>query len=214
MIIVGLGNPGQRYAETRHNAGFLVLEAICLRWHVGSWGKFDLYDEAPLRYAGQQHRLVRPTTCMNLSGDAVVRLLRAAANPADLFVVLDDVDLPLGRIRIRPDGGAGGHHGLQSVLDALFPATVARMRIGVGRPTPDEGAMVDHVLGRFSDEEQARFEQMLDRALQALEVILRDGIQPAMNRFNGLPAPWVNLVPGKGRGGRDEASAEARREGR
>ncbi len=190
MIVMGLGNPGEEYRDTRHNAGFMVLEAACRRWRSGDWRRHGPYLENQIQLAGRSHRLIQPMTYMNCSGEAVEKLVAAGACAADLFVVLDDVDLPLGRMRIRPSGGPGGHNGLQSILDVLSPQSVARMRFGVGRPE-GVGQMVDHVLGEFSPEEGEQFEQMLARALDALHVILKQGITPAMNRFNGLPAPWA-----------------------
>jgi PTH1 family peptidyl-tRNA hydrolase len=205
MFVVGLGNPGPEYERTRHNAGFLVLEAARRRWRGSGWRGQALYEESELRLAGRVHRLIRPTTYMNRCGDAVERLLRIGAAADDLLVVLDDLDLPLGRIRIRPHGGAGGHNGLQSVLAAVSPASVARMRVGVGRPIVADGA-VDHVLGDFAPEEWARFEQVVERALEALQVALRRGITPAMNQFNGLPAPWEEGPAGPGGNARSAAT--------
>lgn len=189
MIIVGLGNPGMQYQQTRHNAGFLFLEAACRRWRGGPWVNRRCFRENQIRVAGGEHRLVAPTTYMNRSGDAVRILLAQGARAGDLAVVLDDVELALGRIRIRPRGGAGGHNGLQSILDVVGNQEVARMRLGVGRPDL-AGSMTDHVLGPFDAADGARFEQVLERALDALHVILKQGITAAMNRFNGLPAPW------------------------
>lgn len=190
MIVIGLGNPGEEYRDTRHNAGFTVLEAACRRWRSGTWRRQGPYLENQIQVAGQGHRIIQPMTYMNCSGEAVEKLLAGGATPADLVVVLDDADLPLGRLRIRPRGGPGGHNGLQSILDVVAPHSVARMRFGVGRPE-GSGQMVDHVLGDFSAEDRDRFEQMLPRALDALHVILKQGITAAMNRFNGLPAPWA-----------------------
>ena len=189
MIIVGLGNPGEEYRRTRHNAGFLLLEAACRRWRCGEWSRQRLFRENQLRVAGGGHRLVQPLTYMNCSGEAVDVLLREGAAPEDLVIVLDDVELPLGRLRIRHRGGAGGHNGLQSILDVVANQRVARMRLGVGRPE-GSGRMTEHVLGPFEDEDWERFTQILARALDALHVILKQGITAAMNRFNGLPAPW------------------------
>ncbi len=205
MIVIGLGNPGAEYERTRHNAGFLVLEAARRRWRGSAWSARPLLEQSELRLGGRSHLLVRPLTFMNRSGDAVERLLRGGAAPDELLVVLDDIDLPLGRVRIRPSGGAGGHNGLESVLEALSPASVARMRIGVGRPPSADGT-VEHVLGEFADDDWGRFEQVLERALEALQLILRRGIAPAMNHFNGLPAPWEEAAAGgadplKGTGG-------------
>lgn len=193
MFVVGLGNPGPDYERTRHNAGFLVLEAARRRWRGSGWRSQAQYEQSEVRLGGRQHWLIRPTTYMNRSGAAVERILRSGGSPGELLVVLDDIDLPLGRIRIRSSGGAGGHHGLQSVLDAVGPSALARMRIGVGRPAPVAGA-VDHVLGDFAPGEWARFELVLERALAALQVALRRGVTPAMNQFNGLPAPWEETL--------------------
>jgi PTH1 family peptidyl-tRNA hydrolase len=207
VIVVGLGNPGRKYEETRHNAGFLVLGVASRRWRAGTWRKHALYEENTVSLGGRQHTLIRPLTYMNCSGEAVGQLLKGGADPADLMVILDDVDLPLGRIRLRPQGGAGGHRGLQSILEVLSPASIARMRIGVGRPT-EAGEVVDHVLGAFASEERVQFAQMLERAVDALQVVFRSGIEPAMNRFNGLPAPWEASAGEEG----DGTSAEVREE--
>ncbi len=198
MFVVGLGNPGPEYERTRHNAGFLVLEAARRRCRGSAWRHAARYDESELRLGGRQHWLIRPTTYMNRSGEAVERILQSGGSADELLVVLDDLDLPLGRIRIRPHGGAGGHNGLQSVLAAVGSAELARLRIGVGRPNAADGA-VDHVLGDFAAEEWAQFEQVLARAVEALQVILRRGVAPAMNQFNGLPAPWEEELPGSDR---------------
>jgi peptidyl-tRNA hydrolase, PTH1 family len=197
MFVVGLGNPGPEYERTRHNAGYLVLEAGRRKWRGSAWRTQSRYEESELKLGGRRHWLIRPTTYMNCSGEAIERIMRLGCAPGELFVVLDDIDLPLGRIRIRPHGGAGGHNGLQSVLDAVGPASVARMRIGVGRPTAAAGA-VDHVLGDFAPGEWAQFEQVLERALGALQVALRRGVTPAMNQFNGLLAPWEEESSGAG----------------
>jgi PTH1 family peptidyl-tRNA hydrolase len=211
MIVIGLGNPGPEYEQTRHNAGFLVLEAARRRWRGSAWKGRPPLEESELHVGGCAHRLVRPLTYMNRSGEAVERLLRGGAGPDDLLVVLDDIDLPLGRVRIRTSGGAGGHNGLESVLGALHPASVARLRIGVGRPPGPEGA-VGHVLGAVEADECLRFSEVLERALEALQMILRRGIVLAMNRFNGLPAPWEDTPadregarPDRGTGGEGAA---------
>ncbi len=188
MIVLGLGNPGEEYARTRHNAGFLVVEAARERWKGGRWKRGPLATEAAVRYAGEAHRLIRPTTYMNASGEVVRELLRRGASPRDLFVVLDDMDLPLGRLRMRAEGGSGGHRGLQSLLGALAPASIGRLRVGVGRP--EAGGAVDHVLSEFSPGEWERMEAMIGVAVDALELVLRRGLQAAMDRFNGRPAPW------------------------
>ena len=189
MIVLGLGNPGEEYGRTRHNAGFLVVEAARERWKGGRWRQGAAAAVAQVRVSGVVHRLVRPTTFMNRSGEVVRELLRSGAAPGDLLVVLDDIDLPLGRLRLRAEGGAGGHRGLQSVLAVLAPASVARLRIGVGRPDGGTDA-ADHVLAEFSAEEWPRMEAMIVRSLAVLEVVLCESLAAAMDRFNGLAAPW------------------------
>jgi peptidyl-tRNA hydrolase, PTH1 family len=196
VIIIGLGNPGSKYEKTRHNAGFLIAEAACVKWRSGGWVSRPLFNENELRLAGSNHRVICPTTYMNCSGDAVEKLLAQGARPEDLVVVFDDVDLPFGRVRIRKRGGAGGHNGLQSILDVVETANVIRMRIGVGRPDAT-ASMTDHVLGELSGDDVERFAMVVDRALSALHMILRQGPEFAMNRINNLPEPWREEEPEK-----------------
>lgn len=189
MIILGLGNPGAEYAGTRHNAGFELAEAARARWGNEPWRTRHQAQESRLRLRGRHHRLVRPLTYMNRSGQVAAALVRAGAAPGDFLVLMDDIDLPLGRLRIRPGGGSGGHLGLASVQEALGAAPVPRLRIGVGHPG-GRGAVVGHVLGAFDATEQERFGQMLACGLDALAMILTRGVAAAMNQFNGQPAPW------------------------
>lgn len=198
MVLLGLGNPGDEYAGTRHNAGFQVLDAARRCWGGASWVRRGTAEESTLRLGGQRHRLVRPRVFMNRSGAVVEALRREGVEAEDLLVVLDDLDLPLGCLRIREGGGSGGHRGLASVLEALQPATVARLRIGIGRPP--EGEAVDFVLGEFTATERDRFDAVMTRALEALEVILTRGVAAGMNAFNGRPAPWEESGPPRGRG--------------
>lgn len=199
MIIVGLGNPGEEYARTRHNAGFLVLEEARREWGGGRWRRMRKALVSTVRMAGGEHRLVRPTTFMNASGEAVEEVLHSGGSPAGLIVVLDDMDLPLGRLRLRAGGGAGGHRGLQSILAAVAPASVPRLRVGVGRPQTGDEA-IEHVLGEFDADEWERMEAMLARAVEALALVVRRGLTEAMDRFNGLAAPWEEgELPGKPR---------------
>jgi peptidyl-tRNA hydrolase, PTH1 family len=207
VVLLGLGNPGDEYAETRHNVGFLVLDAARRRWGRASWTRRGAAEESALRLGGERHRLVRPMVFMNRSGEVVAALLREGVGAQDLLVVLDDLDLPLGRLRVREGGGPGGHRGLASVLEAVGPAPVARMRVGIGRPS--EGDAVDHVLGEFAATERARFDRVLERALEALELILTRGLAAGMNAFNGRPAPWEESGPDPGRGLDSPASGAA-----
>jgi PTH1 family peptidyl-tRNA hydrolase len=189
VILLGLGNPGEEYGATRHNAGFMLADAARRRWGAAPWREREHGQECRIRFRTLEHRVVRPTTFMNRSGLIVEALIREGARPEELLVLLDDIDLPLGRIRIRLAGGAGGHRGLQSILAAVAPAQVARLRMGVGRP-PAESGVVDHVLEPFDEEERSRLNAVMERCLDALGLILGRGFEAAMNHYNGLPAPW------------------------
>lgn len=198
MILLGLGNPGGEYQETRHNAGFLLADAARRHWGGASWSQRPHAQECRIRVSGREHRLVRPTTFMNRSGLAIDELMRDGAQPGDLLVLLDDIDLELGRLRVRLSGGSGGHRGLQSVLDAIGGSPVARLRIGVGRPT-EARDVVDHVLERFDAQEWEHFGQVIERCLGLLGLALTRGVEAAMNRYNGLAAPWEIGEPGPAR---------------
>jgi PTH1 family peptidyl-tRNA hydrolase len=186
-LIVGLGNPGPEYRETRHNVGFMVADALVDRWGMsGQWReKFEaLQIKTDVAGGDGQVILMKPLTFMNLSGHAV----QATAafykiEPADVFIVTDDVALPLGRLRARRDGGAGGHNGLKSVIQHLGTQAFPRMRVGVGR---GEGArdLSDHVLGRFEVSERETVSAAVLRAADATEMLISEGIERVMNAFN------------------------------
>lgn len=182
-VVLGLGNPGPRYAQTRHNAGFRVVEGIA--GTSGEWKKNrGLTSICTVEIEGIMVMLVRPLTYMNLSGKAVEPLLRRLhLLPQDLLVIHDDMDLPSGRIRLRPGGGSGGHKGVQSVIDCLQSRDFARLRIGVGRP-PEGMDPVDYVLKPFSWEERPLFEGVWKLAEDAACCWAADGIQTAMNQYN------------------------------
>ncbi|MBD3235108.1 MAG: aminoacyl-tRNA hydrolase [Candidatus Eisenbacteria bacterium] len=188
VIVIGLGNPGDAYAGTRHNVGFRVVEAARERWRGERWRRRSSYRQTHVRLAGRVHRLIEPQTYMNASGEAVAELLREGAAAEDLLVVLDDIDLPFGRLRIRERGGDGGHRGLASVLQACGTPRVGRLRVGVGRP-PGSDDVVDHVLEVFTAEELRELPAVVRRAREALETVLRSGLTAAMNRYNAMPAP-------------------------
>lgn len=187
-LVVGLGNPGSRYRGTRHNVGFLVVDRIAERWQVGFAGWRQIAAVAR-KHAGagrQDVLLAKPLTFMNLSGDAVAELVRyyRLAIP-DVLVVLDEAELPLGRVRIRPRGSDGGHNGLGSILDRLGTTAVPRLRIGVGRPGREQARdLKDHVLATFDRDEQPVVEEAVERAADAVDAVLHDGIAAAMNRYN------------------------------
>ncbi|HEX7469581.1 MAG TPA: aminoacyl-tRNA hydrolase [Verrucomicrobiae bacterium] len=186
-LIVGLGNPGAEYAKTRHNAGFLAVERLAECWRA-SWKLEKKFNArvAKMDLDGTRVLLCQPQTFMNLSGEAVGALMNFyRVVPADLLVVVDDADLPVGEIRLRPGGSSGGHHGLESVEQHLGTREFARLRIGIGRK---DGAreITDYVLSRFDKAETALMEKVLTAAGDQAECWLRAGIQKAMNQFNGV----------------------------
>jgi len=189
-VIVGLGNPGAEYARTRHNAGFLVLDHLAMRWKL-DWKQERKFDAFISRGADVQLGgvlLCKPQTFMNASGQSVGPLAKFFNVIAGrCLVVVDDADLPFGEIRLRPKGSSGGHHGLESIEQHLGTREFPRLRIGIGRQgTVRE--ITGHVLGKFSKSEAEVLEQVLVRAANQAECWVRDGIQKAMNQFNGAVA--------------------------
>jgi len=178
-LLVGLGNPGREYRDTRHNVGFDLLDRLAARERVDfrsekSW-------QAEVARAGDL-LLCKPLTYMNLSGQAVRPLSQFyKIEPAQVLVILDDMALPLGKLRLRANGSAGGHNGLQSIIDHLGTQAVPRLRVGIG--SVQQGA-VDHVLGRFTLEERPALEQSLERALEAIDCARTRGFEAAMNAYN------------------------------
>ena len=182
--IVGLGNPGREYAGTRHNIGFDVLDEVARRWHVQLRPWKSVADVAVV--SNRSVVLVEPQTYMNLSGDAVSRIVAFhKLAPTDVLVVVDEVQLPLGRLRVRRNGSAGGHNGLKSItqhIGAEFP----RLRIGVGRGDPRLD-LADHVLSKFGREEREAVADLVSRAADAVELFAGEGLDVVMNRFNPGP---------------------------
>jgi PTH1 family peptidyl-tRNA hydrolase len=182
-VIVGLGNPGPEYSGSRHNVGFQ-----CVRWLAKKHGLSFDGSRAHARIAqgtilGKPVVLARPQTFMNLSGQAVNGLLQwLRLTPGDIVVIHDDLDLPLGRLRLRPGGSAGGHRGIRSIIDSLGSQDFARLRVGIGRPEGNDA--VDYVLGDFNAAERQVMAQSYARAAEAVECILTQGLEVAMNRFN------------------------------
>jgi peptidyl-tRNA hydrolase, PTH1 family len=180
--IVGLGNPGREYAGTRHNIGFAVIDELARRGNVS-------FESAPAealiaRWRPRDAMLAKPLTFMNLSGQAVGELLRYfKMDVVDLLIVVDEVQLPLGRIRARARGSAGGHNGLKSVIEHLG-SDFARLRIGVGRGD-ERRDLADHVLARFDESEADEVARMTARAADAAEMFITSGIETVMNAFNG-----------------------------
>jgi peptidyl-tRNA hydrolase, PTH1 family len=187
FLIAGLGNPGREYDGTRHNVGFALLNRLGERWGAG-WQveRAARARLARVRLPQGQVILCQPQTYMNLSGEAVGWVQQFYKTPlARTLVVVDDANLPLGQIRMRPSGSSGGHHGLDSVERHLGGRVYPRQRIGIGRQHPSAREITGHVLGRFDREELPVLERVLDRAVEQVECWLDRGLETAMNQFNG-----------------------------
>ena len=187
-IIVGLGNPGPRYRDTRHNVGFGCVDLLAERWGIA------VNDRRRTTALGQGYRdgqpvaLAKPRTFMNLSGESVAYLLaRFGGRPADLVVVYDEMALPVGRIRLRARGSDAGHNGIKDIIRTVHTVDFPRLRIGIGGP--GLSGSVDHVLGRFSGDEKPAVADAILRAAEAVECLLAEGIDVAMNRYNTDPQP-------------------------
>jgi len=190
FLIVGLGNPGRDYARTRHNAGFLLLDKLAAEWRV-EWAERKKFSARVARADRGDRRvyLCQPATFMNASGEAVSALVKFHKVPLPhLLVAVDDADLPLGTLRLRPDGSSGGHHGLDSVERHLGTRAYARLRVGIGRCASDQREITDWVLAPFRKEEAPVLEKVLQTGCEQIECWLSTGVQEAMNRFNGAVA--------------------------
>ncbi|MFP5378175.1 MAG: aminoacyl-tRNA hydrolase [Vicinamibacteria bacterium] len=184
-LVAGLGNPGPQYRDTRHNAGFLVIDRLAARWGAeGQWREQQQALAIKTVFQATPVVLAKPMTYMNLSGEAVAGLARFyKIDPADVLVVVDEVALPIGRLRARREGSAGGHNGLKSVAQHLGTEAYPRLRIGVGRGD-ERRDLAAHVLGRFQGDERDIVEAAVLRAAEAVECFLTDGIERVMNAFN------------------------------
>lgn len=182
-LIVGLGNPGREYEASRHNVGFRCLDELAARHHIDLSRRAFKSLVGSGDIAGERVILAKPQTYMNLSGEAVAPLARYYGIPLEhLLVIYDDMDLPLGRIRLRERGSSGGHNGLNSIIAHVGSDQFPRLRIGIGRPL--RATARDFVLSRFDKEEEAIAEESVKRAADAVEMVLREGIAAAMNTFN------------------------------
>jgi PTH1 family peptidyl-tRNA hydrolase len=181
-LVVGLGNPGPKYRDTRHNVGFWVVDELATRWQLqATWRQRD--DALFVRQPGGT-ALIKPLTFMNLSGFAVSKLRQFfQVEPADMLIVVDEVALPLGRLRARARGSAGGHNGLQSVIEQLGTKEFPRLRIGVGRGD-ERRDLADHVLSKFDPAERDTIHAATLRAADAAEMFISEGIERVMNTFN------------------------------
>jgi PTH1 family peptidyl-tRNA hydrolase len=187
VLVVGLGNPGEEYDKTRHNVGAEVVEILARR-HGGKLRKQkerSLTDEVNI--GGKRMALAIPLTYMNLSGEAVAALVRRyGVEPGQLVVVQDEMDFELGRLQVKDGGGLAGHNGLKSIVAHLHTQDFVRVRIGIGKP-PGSRQGADHVLRRFSKAERQEIDIVLEEAADAVEMILAEGVDVAMNRVNGAP---------------------------
>jgi len=191
-VIVGLGNPGREYAATRHNVGWWLIDHLADVWHFDGWKKDDNSHVANGAVQGVKVRLIKPQTYMNLSGQALKNFVRRPFWSAakDLLIVVDEVQLPVGRIRIRSRGSAGGHNGLKSVEHALGSQDYARLRIGVGPSEERKGIypnLADFVLAPFARDEREDILSLMPQLTETVETWLRDGAEKAMNLHNRKP---------------------------
>jgi len=187
-LIVGLGNPGEKYAGNRHNIGFMCLDEFARVHRLKFERGRHRAKVAEGKVAGKDVVLAKPMTFMNLSGEAVGKLTgRYHATPERLIVVHDDMDLPLGKMRIRLGGSSGGHKGIASIVEHISTEEFVRVRVGIGRPEArDREEVIEHVLGPLSAQETKVTERTIPAVSEALDVILAEGVTAAMNRFNGL----------------------------
>ncbi len=197
-LVVGLGNPGSQYAETRHNIGWLVLDRLAERaGRSGRGRQRDASETVQIRTQGEELVLAKPLTYMNDSGIAVRKVLARDRVPlVEMLVIADDFSLPFGKLRFREAGSHGGHNGLRSIIAELGTEKFSRLRVGIGEP--GRGA-VDHVLSRFAADEQARLPILIDAAADAVEAWAREGTAKASNRFNAFelqaPAEGSDAAP-------------------
>lgn len=201
-LIVGLGNPGPKYEQTRHNIGFVIADAIAERTRVrlstsrsaptglSKWTAWlgrsqqDLALAGRGAHGGNNFALIKPLTFMNRSGEAVAHYVRTLQlDTQDVLVIFDDISLPVGAVRLRKKGGAGGHNGMQDIIDQLGTSEFPRLRFGVGSDY-EQGQQVDYVLSPFAENEQEAVEEAMTQATDAVLTFIREGIDIAMNRFN------------------------------
>ncbi len=186
FIIVGLGNPGRKYDGTRHNVGFDVIDELVDKFRIGGPEKFGKSMIGKGRIGDRKVILVKPMTYMNLSGEAVQEIVHYfKIDPAqDLVIISDDIDLEVGRLRIRKKGSAGGHNGLKNIVQHLGSGDFARIRVGVGGKPNADFALMDYVLGHFAGDDKKVMEEAVSRAAEAVACMVTDGVDLAMNRYN------------------------------
>ncbi len=192
-LIIGLGNPGEQYANSRHNVGFMVIEMLAATFPISRLSPNNWSHLFQANVQGQPVLLVQPQTYMNRSGIAVEEVLHQyQTSPEDMIVIYDDLDLDVGRLRIRTHGGHGGHKGAKSIIEHLETNEFARIRIGIGRPSSQESqqgqfvrdSVVDYVLQPFQQDEQPIINEVMKRAVDAVGLIIKDQVSMAMNLYN------------------------------
>jgi PTH1 family peptidyl-tRNA hydrolase len=189
-IIIGLGNPGRGYEHNRHNIGFHCINHIGRKHSIQVKKNRCQSQVGSGMIGGEEVLLVKPKTYVNRSGDAVGKLLKEfKAKPQDVIVICDDLNLPLGKLRIRSSGSAGGHNGLKSIIASIISEDFPRIRIGIGRPLSEgelqsDDAVIEHVLGDFLPDERETMKTAVNRAAEAVECLISDGITSAMNKYN------------------------------
>ena len=195
-LVVGLGNPGERYRNNRHNTGFMIVDALmgCFSdVRKASWqpDRGELYEVR--KDAGEALLVLKPLTFMNDSGDAVVSVSEHfGISPLDMLVICDDLDLPVGRMRLRPQGSCGGQRGMLSIINRLGTNGFPRLRVGIGRPRPDEMEIIDYVLSDWASADMDLLNQVLKAACDAVKTAWEDGLEAAMNKANSWRADNIN----------------------
>lgn len=186
ILIVGLGNPGKEYENTRHNIGFEVIDYLSRKYNIDlNRTKFKgVYGEGFI--CNQKVMLLKPTTYMNLSGESIREVINFyKISNEDIIILYDDISLEIGKLRIREKGSAGGHNGIKSIISNLSTDIFARVKIGVGQP---KGDLVAHVLGRFSKEEEEILVESIEASAKAIEIMIKQDVREAMNKMNGFKA--------------------------
>jgi len=186
-LIVGLGNPGTQYEKTRHNVGFMALDHLQQHYHFEEFKTLDKDKSLMTKgeIAGEKVVLLKPTQFMNLSGIATAAVAQFFKIPrTDIIAIYDDVAIPTGQLRIRPEGSAGGHNGVKSLIEKLGGDDFIRMRLGIKPEKTFPGGLADYVLGKFTEDEKIAADQVIESLPQVLEFLLKQGIEEAMNQFN------------------------------
>lgn len=182
-LVVGLGNPGRKYKDTRHNAGFMVIDRVADKYNIQLRKEERKALVAKERIKGEKVILAKPQTFMNKSGVSVQQLADYYnLDTADILIIYDDLDLDVGQLKIKPQGGHGGHNGIRSVINLLGSKNFARVRIGIGRP--EYRSVKDYVLSKFSSEEEEEIDQVLRSGVKAVEYFLDSNLDQAMNKYN------------------------------